>query len=316
MTKSRGAEAEAALGGTVVVPQLHLGVIRVGGRDADTFLQGQLSNDLRGLTPDTGQLASLNSPKGRMLAVLHLLRRPDGVHLLVERCILDATLRRLRMYVLRAQVTLEDLSGRCAVLGLAGPAAAGALAAAGLPAPEAPMACAQAGETAVLRRHGHVPRWTVLHPASDVAALWSRLAAQAAPAGTNAWKLLDIRAGVPTVYVETQDHFVPQMANLDQLGGISFNKGCYTGQEVVARVHYLGEIKRRLFRLRAGADEIEPGMPVYDAEADGQNVGEVVDAAILPDGARELLAVLQRTRAASRGLRVGSTAGAHAFLTE
>ena len=125
--------------------------------------------------------------------------------------------------------------------------------------------------------------------------------------GFEAWRRADLVAGVPTVYAESREMFVPQMANIDLLGGISFNKGCYTGQEIVARLHYLGQLKRRMFLLRALVDA-RPGMPVYDAAGDGQAVGEVVDA--VADGdATLLLAVLQLSHAGSAQLALASIDG-------
>ena len=280
-------EAAAALAGTVVAPLTHLALVRASGDDVDTFLQGQLSNDLRQLTRERAQLSSFNSPKGRMLAVLHLVRTPDAVLLELPRAILEPVLKRLSMYVLRARVKLAEANDLVAI-GIAGAGAPQALEALALPAPAAPLACAWAGELGVVRRLGSTPRYAVLAPASRATQLWQRLREAAVPVGTQAWKLLDIEAGVPAVYAETQDHFVPQMCNLDALGGISFDKGCYTGQEVVARVHYRGAVKRHMSKVLSLQATLAPGAAF--ALPDGRT-GEVVDSAPHPNGGTVALVV-------------------------
>ncbi len=275
----------------------HLACIEVRGADAGTFLQGQLSNDVRELSASRAQLSSFNSPKGRMLAVLHLFRSADspagaagpGVFIELHRSVLDATLKRLRMFVMRSKVTLGDASTARGALGLAGPGAAALLKEIGLPAPAAALDLAWVDDAAVIRRHGVYPRYTICAPLERLNTLLSALAGKAETVGANAWKLLEIEAGIPTVYPETSDHFVPQMCNLDTLGGISFNKGCYTGQEIVARVHYRGAVKRRMILVRTEGHTPVPGSRI--PLPDSGNTGEVVDAARHPDGHNAVLVV-------------------------
>jgi len=270
---------------TIAVPLTQLGLIEAGGTDAAAFLQGQLSNDVRQVTADRAQLTSHNSPKGRMLAVLHLLRRDEVFLLELHRSLIESTLKRLRMYVLRSKVTLSEVTDRV-TFGLAGSRAADVLGRWGLPAPGTPLASAWAEDTCVTRRLGASPRYTVLAPGARGAELWRQLSAHATAAGTDDWKRLDLEAGVPTIYPETQDRFVAQMCNLDTLGGISFDKGCYTGQEVIARVHYRGAVKRHMTLRRLEGTAPAPGTKL--------DAGEVVDAVAHPDGG-------------SVGLVVGST---------
>lgn len=265
---------------TIVVPLTQLGLVEVRGADAPAFLQGQFSNDVRAVDPARAQLSSYNSPKGRLLAVLHVLRADDTFLLELHRGVLDAVLKRLRMYVLRSKVTLAE-SGR-ALYGLAGPRAAEVLGAAGLPAPAAPLACAWAGDVGVLRRLGTTPRYTLIAPPG--VDLGARLAAHASAGDPLDWQRLDIAAGLPTIYPQTQDRFVAQMCNLDALGGISFDKGCYTGQEVIARVHYRGAVKRHMENRRLDGPAPAPGTRLAD--------GEVVDAVADPDGAGSLALVV------------------------
>ncbi len=250
------------------------------GADADAFLQGQLSNDLRQLSESRAQIGSYNSAKGRMLAVMHLLRRGDGIVLELHRDIAAATCKRLRMFVLRAKVAIAD-DDAPAAFGMVGPDAAASLAALDLPVPRAPLDCAgdPARGVSVMRRLGVMPRYSVHAPTETLQEL---LGAIGPLQGFDHWRRADIDAGVPTVYGATADHFIAQTANLDLLGGISFDKGCYTGQEIVARLHYLGEVKRRLFGLRATGASPMPGDEIRTTE--GAAAGEVVDAVGDGDG--------------------------------
>lgn len=264
----------------------------VRGADAESFLQGQLSNDLRQLSDAHAQIGSYNSAKGRMLAVMHLLRRDDATVLELHRDIATATCKRLRMFVMRAKVSIAEANDLGA-FGLIGATAAARLAELGLPAPETPLACAHAAQPGitVLRRFGSVPRYSVHAPPEVLAPIIDTVGPLQEFAH---WRRADINAGVPTVYAATTDHFVPQTANLDLLGGISFDKGCYTGQEIVARLHYLGQVKRRLCVATVGGAPPAPGSDVRDA--DGNSAGEIVDAVADVDGSLASL-VLQLGRA-------------------
>lgn len=292
---------------TRVVALSQLGFIHAEGADARSFLQGQLSNDLRKLTPELAQLTSYNSPKGRMLAVLQLLADGDDVLIELHQSVLAATLKRLRLFVLRSKVVLTDVSASRAALGIAGPQAAALLAAQSLPAPEPPQQCARAGELIVLRRLGALPRFSIHGPAATIAALQQAWRDEV-QGDVQDWQRCDILAGVPTVFAETSDHFVPQMANLDQLGGISFDKGCYTGQEIVARLHYLGQLKRRMFACRSTALPVAPGTAIY-VGGETQAIGEVLQSTADAEGSM-ISAVLQLGHAASGDLHLGSTDGA------
>jgi tRNA-modifying protein YgfZ len=284
------------------LPLSHLGLIRASGEDAPSLLQGQLSNDVRALSEQQAQLSSLNSPKGRMLAVLQLFLHEAHIHLQMDRRVLDDTLKRLRLFILRSRVTLElaPLTG----LGVYGAGAPDWLRAAGLPAPEAAFARADARGISLIRQPGDQPRYVLWGEAQALTAL------PTCPAGTaNDWCLQDIACGLPTILPETRDEFVPQMCNLDLLGGISFNKGCYTGQEIVARLHYLGQIKRRMFACRAAGSPPLPGAPLY-AHGAPEPVGSVVQAAVCAQGSSAFSAVLQlRALEGTPDLRLGTPEG-------
>ena len=244
-------ERVASRDAAVVCPLGPLGALSVSGPDAASFLQGQFSNDVTALAPGGGQLSAWCSPKGRVLANF-TLRCIAGDHfeLLLPRLLLEAVQRRLSMFVLRAKVTLRDASDAAIRIGVGGPAAAECVAGlAGAAPPLLRWTPIEGGSVAALPG----PRFIVSVDPTAAPGRWDRLAGGAHAAGFPCWQWLTIQAGVPVILPPTQDQFVPQMLNLDLLGGISFHKGCYVGQEIVARMQYLGRLKERLALAHAGS---------------------------------------------------------------
>lgn len=284
------------------------GLIRVSGEDAVDFLQGQLTNDVRELTADHSQLSSYCSPKGRMMASFRLFRLGDDILIQLPRTRLGPILQRLRMFVLRSKVTLEDASDDLVQIALTGDCAPDIL---GDLAPAAADEAVQGNDLAVVRVAGDRPRFVVTGTPATVTALWQRAADNATPAGAAAWRLLDIRAGIPVVEEATVETFVPQMTNLQLINGVSFTKGCYTGQEVVARMQYLGKLKRRMFRVSIDTDTCPAaGTELFSPQsASGQGAGRIVSAAPAPDGGCEALAVVETAVAESGDVHVGSNEG-------
>ena len=280
----------------------HFGLIRIGGADSRTFLQGQLTNDTKRISADTAQLSSYCSPKGRMLGSIWIFQRGDELYLQLPKERLDAIAKRLRMFVLNAQVTIDDVSDAFVRFGLSGECAASLLPF----APTAPKAMETRDDITIVRLPGDRPRFEVIGSPEKLAPLWSACAEQATQVGPAFWSLMDIRAGVPNVFEDTVEAFVPQMANMQLLDGISFTKGCYTGQEIVARMQYLGKLKRRMYRARIdGETPPAPGTEIYSNSSDsGQGAGRVVDAAPSPDGGIEALVVLQISSAEADDVRL------------
>ena len=285
----------------------HFGLIRATGSDVRTFLQGQLTNDINQVTPVLAQLSSYCSPKGRMLGSFWVMQRGDDLYLQLPADRLPGILKRLRMFVLRAQVTLEDASGELARFGITGSCAADLLPF----APGADKATATRDDITVIRLPGERPRFEIIGPVSALAPLWSKLSETATQTGPDFWSLMDIRAGVPNVFEDTVEAFVPQMANLQLIGGVSFTKGCYTGQEVVARMQYLGKLKRRMYLAHiADTQRPAPGAEVFSPSSEsGQGAGRIVDAAPSPDGGFDVLAVLQISSAEAGDVRLHDAAG-------
>jgi folate-binding protein YgfZ len=256
-------------------------VLRFSGADAIAFLQGQVSNDTRRLADGIPLLSAYSSAQGRVVAVLNLLPHSSGVLAILPRELALTTLERLRKFVLRAKVKIEDLSDRYSV---AGAHDASALELANLPA--AGAAYVEREGIAVARvpdgAQSATPRYWVVRPREN------EVRGGASEHADLAWRLADIRAGMPQVYAATSEQFVAQMLNLDLLDAISFTKGCYTGQEIIARTQHLGRIKRRLSRLRLPSGSWSIGQPLR--LADGRS-GRLTEVARVGDGF-EALAVL------------------------
>jgi len=282
-------ELAAATHQTVLADLSHYGLIAFSGGEAQTFLHGQITNDLRGLKESAAVFAGYLSAKGRMLANFLVMRRQDDILVMLPASVREGVQKRLSMFILRAQVKVRDASGEWMRLGLAGPHAARlASEALGVALPDAALGMAQARQAFLLRLGED--RFDLFVTPEDAPALWQQLAVAARPVGTPVWDWLLIRAGIPAVLAATQDHFVPQMANMEILGGVSFNKGCYPGQEIVARSQYLGKVKRRLFLAHTDAPA-QAGDELYAPQPADQACGLVANAAPAPGGGWDALVV-------------------------
>jgi folate-binding protein YgfZ len=275
------------------------------------FLQGQFTNDVREVTAQHSQLSSFCSPKGRMLANFRIFQRDGTLYLQLPRENLAVVLKRLGMFILRAKVTLEDASDELVGIGLAGACAPGLL------EPRFPEIPAKAGdvlhadELTLIRLPDPTPRFQLVGPDEAMRELWQYLSGTATPADQDHWALLELRAGIPSVHPQTVDAFVPQMVNMHLIDGVSFRKGCYTGQEIVARMQYLGKLKRRMYLAHVDTDQAPaPGDELSSpATASGQGAGKVVDARHAPEGGYDLLAVIEIESAERGELHLGDSAG-------
>lgn len=330
-------------------------VLQLDGDDALRFLHSQTTNDVLQQPPDAARWHGYCSPKGRLLATMLAWRADASIRLLLPDSVAETIRRRLAMFVLRSKVRIANESGALVVLGLVGAAGADALARLQLAAP-APMKVAVADGASLPRSSGpgepgahpltaiglpplpatavdgavaDLPRWLLVAPVDAIEGLWHALRARLATIDSRAWRWTDVRSGIASIVPATSEQFVPQMLNLeaDAIGAVSFTKGCYPGQEIVARSHYLGKTKRRAFLARIAARpgddarqpspgdvprEASPGstspepLPGTDVvDASGQPVGLVVAAAPSPDGAVDVLYEAQVAAANEGALAVG-----------
>lgn len=299
-------ELETAHAGSILADLSHLGVLVVGGDDARGFLQSQLTCDVAALGPASSTLGAYCSPQGRVLASFVLWPAAEGFQVVLARDLAPPIAVRLRKFVLRAKVAIADRSGDFALLGLSGPAAGDALANAIGVAPPSARGVARAPAATAVGMPGS--RFLVAVETGAAAGAWDVLARALRPVGTPCWQWLDIRDGIPLVTAATTEAFVPQMTNLELVGGVSFQKGCYPGQEVVARTQYLGKTKRRMFRAAVPV-AAAPGDPLFSEDLGDQASGTVVAAAPSPDGGFEVLAVAPVASVAGSVVHLRSLAG-------
>lgn len=288
-----------------------LGLLYAEGADTQNFLQGQLTNDSRELNDSSSQLSALCTPKGRMLALFRILFQNGRHFLQLPAELLPAIHKRLQMYVMRSQVKLSDESANWLQLGLAGACAPELVRELLGEAPEERDQVISKEGLLCLRLGGEVPRFLLLVAASQAKEIQSTLSAKAQPTQLNLWKYLAIQAGEPNVYPETQEAFIPQMLNLEALNGLSFTKGCYTGQEVVARMQYLGKLKRQLFRAKVESDQRPaPGDALFCKDStSGQGAGQVVEVAAAPEGGYALLTVAESALVENSELQLQDASG-------
>jgi tRNA-modifying protein YgfZ len=287
-----------------VVQTSQYSMLAVTGRDAATFLQGQTTCDVVGLQNDRATPGAVCNPKGRVFATFMLFIHENGFRLLLPQALTPAVEKRLRMFVLRSQVRIENITDSVAMFGLS--------------CLELPKSAANAQYSAGDHRYLVVnaenrqliqfgpQQWFLIANPEAAERQWSDLVGRDgfAERSDDYWNLLCVLNGIPTLATETTETFIPQMINLDALGGISFNKGCYTGQEIVARMHFLGKLKRRMILAAMESARLPtPGEPVF-VEGSEQSVGQVVNAAYLHNTEIRLLAVLQIDQIRSKSIHL------------
>lgn len=275
----------------IMSPLLHQGLISVTGPDAARFLQGQITSNALQLAVGESTPGARCNAKGRMLASFVLFHAEDQHFLLqLHRSLVTPLINELTKYAVFFKVELTDVSDHYCLLGTAGK----------------PVDKNSPTDTAY--QYPLVDGRSILVIAAEkVPPVWKALRDALKPVGTELWQLMDIRSGLGHVEVDTVDLFIPQMLNFQAIGAISFKKGCYTGQEVVARMKYLGKLKRRMYRIRVpvSADRLLPGMPCY-LQGQNQSVGNIVSTAQCDAERLEVLVVLTKEAADSDDLLIGS----------
>ncbi len=304
-------ELVAINGGSLITDLSFQGLIAVEGKEAGAFLQNLLTNDVQEISESHSQLTGLCNPKGRLLALFRLFQRDASFYLSFPRSQLADVLKRLNMYVLRSQVKITDVSDHFCHIGLAGPQASNELKNLIGHMPNAVNEVYQTPNDTVMRIPGEPSRFEIVGKLTSIRELWDELSKAATPVGANLWKLLTIRAGIATLYPDTQESFIPQQVNLELTGGVSLTKGCYPGQEVIARLHYRGKPSRRMFLVHITADkQPQPGELLYLAnDGEEQPIGKVVDAQTAPEGGYDSLVVLQLTPIEKGNIALGGRTG-------
>jgi folate-binding protein YgfZ len=295
--------AVAAHEGGLLAPLPEIGVLHVAGDDASAFLHNQLTQSITDIQAHETRLAAWCNPKGRTRALVRVVPSDTGLLLIANAEVLEAIQPTLQMFIFRSRVALTSLSDREGLMGMAGPVAANLLTETVGTLPATAGHLLRAGDLHVIALASEsTQRYLVLAPADQLSALWQRYKTALSRADSQFWQLLNIQAGLPEVSLQTQEMFIPTMLNLEPLGGIHYEKGCYPGQEVVARMHYLGKLKRRMYRAAIAAEPPAPGTAVNDST--GAEAGQVVTAAPASDNGSELLVVCRIEKAAQDTLNI------------
>lgn len=275
-----------------ITPLTHLGLFDVTGPDAEKFLQGQLSCDVQKVRAGKSLLGSHCNIKGAMVSLSRILPVENGFWLRTERPILDTAMANLKKYMIFSKAESHDLSDEIVGLGFCGEQAATLLSAQGFSIPTETGECSTGHEGVLTRVPGD--RFELWLPVQQAEPLLTTLLTTGSLTGTDSWKLAEIRSGLPTLQRDTLETFIPQMTNLQIFDGVSFSKGCYTGQEVVTRLQHRGKLNRPMYRLAFTATKA-PAAGTAINTPDRTGVGIVVSAAMDSDTSGELLAVMLKT---------------------
>ena len=305
------AELQAASNGNVLADLSHLGLLQIDGPDATTFLQGQVTNDVSQLSGSNSHYAGYCTAKGRLLALFLVFAHHNYLRLQLNSALTESVMKRLKMYVLRSKVSINDVSDSIIRLGLTGKHSTEALQQLFTSAPQQPYELISHENATLLRlpnaMANSTPRYEIFTTPEHAQAIWLQLKQGAVPAGAASWEWLEIQAGIPDIEPATQEAFVPQMVNLDALGGINFKKGCYTGQEIVARTHYLGKVKRRTQLAHIAASKApKPGDDIFSVDGN-EPVGKLVRVATAPQGGFDMLAEIRLESLAAGRVRWNSS---------
>lgn len=291
------AELNDMQAGTPIMADLsHYGLIQFSGSDAPGFLQSQLSCDVREINPQKAQYGSYCTSKGRILASFLLWQKGDDYLMQLPASLGASIQKRLLLYILRARVQITDASGTLVRIGIRGQNATALIEeiTGSKLNSDQPMSVIHAEKISVLCLSQH--RMELMTPIGNAPIIWEHLARYARPVGASCWDWLDIQSGIPMILPETQEEFLPQMVNLDAIGGVSFKKGCYPGQEIVARTQYLGKLKRRMFLAHLSTNEaVKVGDELYSIDMNDQSSGKIVNAVPSPSGGFDVLAVIQQS---------------------
>jgi len=302
----KGKQSSTQAGADFICAADQLGLILVSGEDAADFLQNQLSHDINLIDESRFQLSSYSTPKGRLLGIFRVIQISNGYLLLTTRSMVLPLLEQLFKFIVQSQVALADASDYFARIvvqtetsDLSGESFL----------PAAPGMVIQNDSVISLQLEplGSQQRYLLMYLSAEEAIdTWNKLARQLEVAAYSSWHLSEIKAGIPVIYPQTSEQFVLQMANLGALNGVSFKKGCYPGQEIVARMQYLGKLKRRMFLARIETECLP--LPGDDLVAQGKTVvdgsGKVVDAEFDQDGVCHCLYIAQIAKAEAGSLKL------------
>lgn len=273
----------------------HYSSVVIAGPDAESFIQGQFTNDASDVSASSSQLSAFCNNKGRMVANFRLFNYQGNYFMSLRNELVETSIAHLQHFVLRAQVAIQDVSDQLVHIGLAGNGIESLLARY-IDNPDTATDSVSANEDYIaIRVAGHIPRYEIFCAADKAISLWQELADDVTVVNSNYWERLNIHAGLPFITSAAIEEFVPQMLNMELINGVSFTKGCYTGQEIVARTHYLGKQKRRTYRISIESeDRPAPGDQLAtETSTDSQYIGTVINTYENSENKFDALAVIQ-----------------------
>ncbi len=296
---------------TQVVPLIHQRVLAIKGPDTEKFLQGQLTCDVRDVFKRGSALGAHCNIKGHMLSLFRLMKAgEDEVWLRMHYDIFDSAVTNLNKYIIFSKATATDISEQVAGLGVTGPGAEALIEQLFDRAPSEDDGILSLSNGVVVRVPGN--RFEIWMATEALTEIISKLPDEVAIGSTNAWLLSEIEAGIPDIRAETQGEFIPQMTNLQALNGVSFRKGCYTGQEIITRLQHRGQLKKPMYLAEASTSEQPmPGSKVNSLHK--PNAGQIVLSAKVKEGHYKVLAVMLKTLAEQGDLQIN---GAPLILEE
>lgn len=250
---------------SILIALPHLALLRVSGEGAKKLLQGQLTCNLEEITPSQSRLGAFCQPQGRMLSLFRLFIYRDDYYLQMPTEILGETLTTLKKYAVFFKANLEDASTTLGRLSYSGKHAESELKNISPTLPEAADSIVSLNDLLILKLPGEVAHYEFIGEPAAIEDLRQKLLSHAKTADQNTWDCLNIIAGIPNLYVATAGKLLPHDINLPQINGVSFNKGCYTGQEIIARMQYRGQLKKHMYRGRVtAASKPLPGADIFD----------------------------------------------------
>ncbi len=275
----------------------NLGLIQASGDEAQSFLHGQFTNDFNAITSDKSQLSSYCNPKGRMLSIFRIFKQSENYFLLIHKDAIEITLKKLNMFKLMAKVELTDVSDDYAVFGIAGPGSDELLSTVNLTPPKENSQVTQISDSTIIKMPSQSLRYLLISKVDYAINIWNEISKRVILANSSVWEIFDIQDGVPQITSATSEAFIPQMVNLELIDGVNFQKGCYPGQEIVARTHYLGKPNRRMYRIKIDDSECPlAGDNVYSNSDGDQPVGKIVTAQKINEKNCSALAVLRTAK--------------------
>lgn len=316
-------EIEYSNSASIVCDLSHYTLIKVTGADANSFLQGQLSNDINHVSNTQSQMSSYCSPKGRALALFRVFQIDTAYYLSLPSEIASKTLQRLKMFVMRSDVTMDDVTEQYFHFGVAGKQAADniktALGLTALPDKQDDAIAEKQLSVQKLPQTSDksTDRFELFGAYTDATTNWEQLKTVCQPVGQSAWNLLRINAGIPEITTNIAEAFVPQMLNLQLVNAVNFQKGCYPGQEIVARTKYLGKLKKRLYLAEiATQNPIIIGTDLYESGSNQQSIGKIVSAALSAVDTYRILLVLRISAVENQPICLADKAGSAIKILE